>query len=138
MKVKANQGYLLALYYLTMYEQENELKNELIEIKNILVIETIKICKKHKLNLEREFEKSYDYFVKRYGTDSYEISILSMVLQLIARNPSRDKYKKLTDLALKLNRENILCKDSEVVNTRKAVIGFYTENLKKRKNNEKN
>lgn len=126
MNIKGIQSYCLALGYLCEYERDyNGLQNELKDIKFHLALITKNYVVKNKLNLEKLILKADAKLqeVTNYE-NAVEASLLTFVLHLIIKNPLANKYKVLTSLAVKLNKEHMFSKD-ELIKTSKKIANMY-------------
>lgn len=124
MNIKGIQSYCLALGYLCEYEQEYPLQNELKEIKFNLALITRNYVRKNKLDLAKLIKRADDKLQEVINHQKVEASILTFVLHLIIKNPLHSKYKVLTNLAVKLNKEHIFSKD-ELISTSKGIVNKY-------------
>lgn len=132
MKPKSLQGYTVALAFLEEYQTENELKNELATVKMLLqqlvFTKVSKIARQQKKDFKKVLlsisEKGWIEFEKIAGKDTV-VSCLKFVLQLISKNPDRDKHKMLTSLSINLESENRFSRDEDMVNARDVVNRFY-------------
>lgn len=126
MKMKAVRGYILATSFLNMYAEEHEIVGDLIPIRATLNAIVNRYVNRSKVNILKEVEKTWEYFSNCVG-EEYTVSVLTFCLQLIIKNPDRDKYKMLTSLALKLNKEHLFSKDEEVRNAKLLINKFYRD-----------
>lgn len=126
MKPHAVRGYILATSFINMYAEEHEIVGELVPIRATLNATVAKYIRKNKINIMREVTKSWDYFTKAVG-ESYTVSVLTFCLQLIIKNPDKDKNKQLTALAMRLNQEHLFSKDEEIKNAKALINKFYQD-----------
>ena len=133
MKPISLQGYTIALGYLVEYETENELKGDLQMVKfllqNLVFVKTTKESRSKKQDVKTIMlslaKKGYDKIVEITKNDEVEVSCLKFCLQLITKNPNKDKNKELSFLALKLERDNMFSRDLDMINARMVVNKFY-------------
>ena len=70
-------------------------------------------------------EKSWNEIEALTNGEEMELSILSIALDLIAKNPNKDRNLVLTALAMNLKKESRFSKDEMVVNSKRIVNSFY-------------
>lgn len=124
MKPKAVEGYILAFGFLCTYKTENTTAGDLALIDKHLTIMMTKY-KRNKYNFENIIKKGMSFFEDYCVDKEVDISVLSFVLQLISKNPNKDKNKVLTQLAQKLNREHFFSKDETIRNAKVLVNKYY-------------
>lgn len=116
------QGYILATSFVNMYEHEP--KGDLLFIKQCLNNITHDFCTK-KINVKQEVTKAWKHFEKIGELKEINISSLTFVIQLVIKNPMAQKFRLMTDAAIRLNKEHIFSKDMEIINSKKVVNSFY-------------
>lgn len=124
MKPKAVEGYILAFGFLCTYKTENAPIDDLALIDKHLTVMMTKY-KRNKYNFENIIKKGMSFFEDYCIGQEVDISVLSFILQLIRKNPNRDKNRVLTQLAHNLNREHFFSKDEIVKNARVLVNKYY-------------
>jgi hypothetical protein len=120
------QGHLVALGFLQSYADTHKLNDKLLVIRNQLSIYTFGMCKRNKINSYNEMMRAEKYFHTLLDQD-YSVSLLSFVFQLLIKNPSKDKLKVVTKLAMELSREHMFSKDDEIRNAKIIVNKFYNK-----------
>lgn len=124
MKVKAIQGYLLSYNFMLCYKEEKAPLNDLALIdKHLEVIVTA--YKRKDINMKKHLHKGWDFFGKYVEDEERPVSVLAFIVQLIIKNPDKNKYKALTNLAIKLNNEKMFSKDSLIFDAKVLVNRFY-------------
>lgn len=124
MKPKAVEGYILTFGFLCTYKTENIPTGDLVLIDKHLTTIMIRY-KRNKYNFENIIKKGMSFFEDYCAGQEVDISVLSFVLQLISKNPNKDKNKVLTQLAQKLNKEHFFSKDEMIRNAKVLVNKYY-------------
>ena len=78
-----------------------------------------------KIDIKKLMEKSWSEIEALTNGEEMELSILSIALDLIAKNPNKNKNLVLTALAMNLKKESRFSKDEMVVNSKRIVNSFY-------------
>ena len=78
-----------------------------------------------KIDIKKLMEKSWSEIEALTNGKEMELSILSIALDLIAKNPNKNKNLVLTALAMNLKKESRFSRDEMVVNSKRIVNSFY-------------
>ena len=78
-----------------------------------------------KIDIKKLMENSWSEIEALTNGEEIELSILSIALDLIAKNPNKDRNLVLTALAMNLKKESRFSKDEMVVNSKRIVNSFY-------------
>lgn len=124
MNIKALQGYILAFSFLEMYKQEHKDLGDLTLIDNHIQI-MMRKHKRNKISFESLLSKGWNFFDEYCGKKEAEMSVLAFILQLIIKNPNKDKNKALTNLAIQINKKELFSKDEAILNAKILVNRFY-------------
>ena len=124
MKPKAVEGYILAFGFLCTYKTENVPVGDLALIDKHLTLMMTKY-KRNKYNFENIIKKGMSFFENYCVGQEMDVSVLSFILQLIVKNPNKDKNKVLTQLAQNLNKEHFFSKDEMIRNAKVLVNKYY-------------
>jgi glucosamine 6-phosphate synthetase-like amidotransferase/phosphosugar isomerase protein len=125
MKASSVQGYVLALTFLNMYEEDgNKIDDIHIEIKKELEsIARNLILRKH--NIQKQIKVAWTTFNTLVDED-YTVSVLAFVFSLVVFNPTISKHKKLKDLCMEARKVFAFKKDTEIVQAKVLVNKFYS------------
>lgn len=124
MKVKAVQGYLMAYNFMLCYKEENTPKNDLAMINKHLEV-IVNSYKRKDINMKKHLKLGWDFFGNYVGDEEKPVSVLAFIIQLIIKNPDKNKYKDITNLAMKLNDDKKFCRDSLIFDAKVLVNRFY-------------
>ena len=124
MKVLAVKGYIMAYGLLNMYKEENTMTSELAMIHFKLACMITNFAKK-KVKIKTIMKNGWDEFEALTNNEEKELSVLSIVFDLIAKNPNRNKNKLLTDMCLKLRLGTAFSKDETIRDSKRIVNSFY-------------
>jgi hypothetical protein len=124
MKIKAVQGYLMAYNFMLCYKEENTPKNDLALIDKQLEV-IVNSYKRKDINMKKHLKLGWEFFGNYVGDEEKPVSVLAFIVQLIVKNPDKNKYKALTNLAIKLNDDKKFSKDSLIFDAKVLVNRFY-------------
>lgn len=124
MKIKAIQGYLMAFNFMQCYKEENTLTDDLKLLNYHLEI-ILSSYKRKNINLRKNLKVGWDFFGNYVQDQEKPVSILAFIVQLIIKNPDKEKYKVLTNKAFELNKQKRFAKDSLIFDAKVLVNRFY-------------
>lgn len=124
MKIVAVKGYLVSYGLIDMYSDTHNMTDDLALIKFKLKLMITGFARK-KIDIKKLMEKSWNEIEALTNGEEMELSILSIALDLIAKNPNKDRNLVLTALAMNLKKESRFSKDEMVVNSKRIVNSFY-------------
>lgn len=124
MKLQSVQGYLLATAFLNIYKEENEIVGKLKGIHIFLQQLSMTYMRKG-LNINKQLDIIWKKFEQLTNNDERNVSLLTFVFQLIVKNPNKNKYKVLTNLAFELSKEKRFSKEESELEAKKLVNKFY-------------
>lgn len=124
MKKQSLQGYCIALAFINMYEaDDNKMDDIHHKIKHELA-KLVFVWKKKGHNILKQIETAWFDFERMVGQE-YTVSALPFALQLIIKNPNKDKHKILTNLALEANKMFLFKSEEEIKNSKKLINQWY-------------
>ena len=131
MKPKSIQGYSIALAFINMYEADGNTMDEIhYQIKHELS-KLVFVWRQKGHKILKQIETAWFDFERMVG-QNYTVSALPFALQLIVKNPNKDKHKKLTDLAIQANKMFLFKNEEEIKNSKKLINGWYGLNATKK------
>lgn len=124
MKIKAIQGYLMAFNFMQCYKEENTLTDDLRHLNYHLEL-ILSSYKRKNINLRKNLKVGWEFFGNYVQDQEKPVSILAFIVQLIIKNPDKEKYKALTNKAFELNKQKQFTKDSLIFDAKVLVNRFY-------------
>lgn len=124
MKIKAIQGYLMAYNFMQCYKEENTLTDDLKHLNYHLEL-ILSSYKRKNINLRKNLKIGWDFFGNYVEDKEKPVSILAFIVQLIIKNPDKEKYKTLTSKAFELNKQKRFTKDALIFDAKVLVNRFY-------------
>ena len=125
MKIDSVRGYMLGLAFINIYKEDNKLDGTLSSIYSILFQLNMKY-KKNGLNVKKQLEIAWNKFSELTNNDEREVSVLTFLIQLIIKNPNKEKHKLLTNLAFELSKDKRFSKEETDIQAKKLVNEFYS------------
>lgn len=120
----AVKGYIMAYGLITMYCEDNTATTELAIIR-FKLYQMIKKFERNKLDIKSLMSKTWIEFDNLTGNQDKELSILSIIFDLIAKNPNKNKNKALTEIVMKLRLGTAYSKDVLIKDSKSVVNSFY-------------
>lgn len=114
----------MAYSLINMYCEDNTATTELAIIR-FKLYQMIKKFERNKIDIKSLMSKTWIEFENLTGNQDKELSILSIIFDLIAKNPNKNKNKVLTEIVMKLRLGTAYSKDVLIKDSKSVVNSFY-------------